>query len=98
MELRIVDWRRDRRHILNVQQSFTRIIVITSSCVIIPTTIEDNVTIYPGATILGGETIIGANSTVGGNVFLIQSVPVNSLVIAEDVSVKVMKKADNYDI
>ena len=39
-----------------------------------------NVTIYPGA-----------NSTVGGNVFLIQSVPVNSLVIAEDVSVKVMK-------
>jgi hypothetical protein len=25
-------------------------------------------------------------------------VPVNSLVIAEDVSVKVMKKADNYDI
>jgi hypothetical protein len=31
-------------------------------------------------------------------VFLIQRVPVNSLVIAEDVSVKVMKKADNYDI
>ena len=61
-------------------------------------TIEDNVTIYPGATILGGKTIIGANSTVGGNVFLIHSVPANSLVIAEDVSVKVMKKADNYEI
>ena len=61
-------------------------------------TIEDNVTIYPGATILGGETVIGANSTVGGNVFLIHSVPPNSLVIAEDVSVKVMKKADHYEI
>ena len=61
-------------------------------------TIEDNVTIYPGATILGGETVIGENSTVGGNVFLIHSVPANSLVIAEDVSVKVMKKADNYEI
>ena len=61
-------------------------------------TIENNVTIYPGATILGGKTVIGANSTVGGNVFLIHSVPANSLVIAEDVSVKVMKKADNYEI
>ena len=61
-------------------------------------TIEDNVTISPGATILGGKTVIGANSTVGGNVFRIHSVPANSLVIAEDVSVKVMKKADNYEI
>ena len=61
-------------------------------------TIEDHVTIYPGATILGGETVIGANSTVGGNVFLINSVPANSLVIAEDVSVKVMSKADHYEI
>ena len=61
-------------------------------------TIEGNVTIYPGATILGGETVIGANSTVGGNVVLIHSVPANSLVIAEDVSVKVMSKADHYEI
>ena len=61
-------------------------------------TIEDNVTIYPGATILGGETIIGANSTIGGNVFLIQSVPANSLVTAEDVRVNVMNKADHYAI
>ena len=60
-------------------------------------TIENNVTIYPGATILGGKTVIGANSTVGGNVFLIHSVPANSLVIAEDVSVKVMSKADHWD-
>ena len=61
-------------------------------------TIEDGVTIYPGATILGGETVIGANSTIGGNVFLIHSVAENSLVIAEDVSVKVMSKADHYEI
>ena len=61
-------------------------------------TIEDNVTIYPGATILGGETIIGANSTIGGNVFLIQSVPANSLVTVEDVRVNVMNKADHYEI
>lgn len=57
-------------------------------------TIEDNVTIYPGATILGGETVIGANSTIGGNVFLMQSVPPYSLVVNEDVAVKVMSKKD----
>ncbi len=61
-------------------------------------TIEDGVTIYPGATILGGETVIGANSTIGGNVFLIHSVPKNSLVIAEDVSVKVTNKAAQAEI
>ena len=61
-------------------------------------TIEDGVTIYPGATILGGKTVIGANSTIGGNVFLIHSVPENSLVIAEDVSVKVTNKAAQAEI
>jgi hypothetical protein len=44
-------------------------------------TIEDRVTIYPGATILGGETVIGAGSTIGGNVFIMDSVAPNSLVI-----------------
>ena len=57
-------------------------------------TIEDHVTIYPGATILGGETVIGAGSTIGGNVFLLQSVPAHSLVINEDVEVKVTTKKD----
>lgn len=57
-------------------------------------TIEDNVTIYPGATILGGETVIGARSTIGGNVFLMQSVPPDSLVINEDVAIKVMSKKE----
>ncbi len=55
-------------------------------------TIEDHVTIYPGATILGGDTVIGAHSTIGGNVFLTDSVPPNSLVVFEGVTVKVMSK------
>src|SRR5205085_2991323 len=55
-------------------------------------TIEDHVTIYPGATILGGETVIGAGSTIGGNVFLTTSVPANSLVVFEGVTVKVVNK------
>lgn len=55
-------------------------------------TLEDHVTIYPGATILGGETIIGARSTIGGNVFLMHSVPPDSLVVTEEVKVKVLNK------
>src|SRR2546425_13243000 len=57
-------------------------------------TIEDDVTIYPGATILGGETVIGAGSTIGGNVFLTRSVPRNSLVVFEGVTMKVLEKRD----
>jgi len=41
--------------------------------------IGDRVTIYAHATILGGDTSIGANSVVGGNVWLIESVPPNSI-------------------
>lgn len=55
-------------------------------------TVEDRVTIYAGATIVGGETTIGAGSTVGANVFLMHSVPPNSLVIYEEVNVKVIPK------
>jgi len=43
-------------------------------------TVEDNVTIYANATILGGDTVIGKNSTIGGNVWVIASIPENSLV------------------
>jgi serine O-acetyltransferase len=57
-------------------------------------TIEDNVTIYAGATIIGGETTIGAGSTIGANVFLMQSVPPHSLVVYEEVNVKVRPKPD----
>jgi serine O-acetyltransferase len=57
-------------------------------------TIEDRVTIYAGATIMGGDTVVGAGSTIGANVFLTHSVPANSLVLYEDVKVKVMSKRD----
>ncbi len=46
-------------------------------------TIEDGVTIYAGSTILGGETVIGCGTVIGGNVFLLESVPADSKVIAE---------------
>ena len=55
-------------------------------------TIEDNVTIYANATIVGGETVIGAGSTIGAKVFLMHSVPPNSLVLYEEVNVKVLSK------
>ena len=57
-------------------------------------TLEDHVTIYAGATVVGGETVIGEHSTIGGNVFLMQSVPPNSLVIYEDGRVNIMNKRD----
>jgi serine O-acetyltransferase len=57
-------------------------------------TVEDHVTIYAGATIVGGETVIGQNSTIGGNVFLMHSVPEDSLVIYEDGRMVVKSKRD----
>jgi len=57
-------------------------------------TIEDNVTIYPGATILGGETVIGAGSTIGGNVFIMDSVAANSLVVYDGLDMRVLSKTD----
>lgn len=41
--------------------------------------IEDHVTIYSGTSILGGATRIGANSIVGANVWLLDSIPPNSI-------------------
>ena len=57
-------------------------------------TIEDRVTIYPGATILGGETVIGEGSTIGGNVFIMDSVAPNSLVIYDGLDMRVLNKAE----
>ena len=57
-------------------------------------TLEDRVTVYPGATILGGETIIGAGSTIGGNVFIMDSVQPNSLVIYDGLDMRVLNKTD----
>jgi serine O-acetyltransferase len=38
--------------------------------------------------------VIGADSTIGANVFLMHSVPPNSLVVYEEVNVKIMKKTE----
>jgi serine O-acetyltransferase len=54
--------------------------------------VEDDVTIYPNSTVLGGETVIGARSTIGGNVFLVQSVPPDSLAYYEEKQLKVVPK------
>ena len=50
-------------------------------------------TIYPNSTILGGETVIGENSTIGAKVFLMQSVPPNSLVVHEPKQLSILDKA-----
>ena len=55
-------------------------------------TIRERVTLYANATIMGGDTTVGARSTVGANVFLTHSVPPDSLVVAEEVRVKVSSK------
>jgi serine O-acetyltransferase len=57
-------------------------------------TIEDRVTIYAGATIMGGDTVIGAGSTIGGNVFIMDSVQPNSLVIYDGLDMRVLSKTD----
>jgi len=54
----------------------------------------DNVTIYPNSTILGGETIIGSNSTIGANVFLMHSIPPDSLVIYEEKNLSIRSKVN----
>lgn len=43
--------------------------------------VEDHVTIYPNSSILGGDTVIGARSTIGANVFLMKSVPPDTLLV-----------------
>ncbi|HEY3600367.1 MAG TPA: serine O-acetyltransferase EpsC [Chthoniobacterales bacterium] len=56
--------------------------------------VEDYVTIYPNATILGGKTVVGARSTIGGNVFIMQSVPADSLVYYEAKQVRVISRRE----
>ena len=55
--------------------------------------VEDHVTIYPNSTILGGKTVIGANSTIGANVFLMHSVPPDSLVVYEETQLVIRDKS-----
>jgi serine O-acetyltransferase len=54
--------------------------------------VEDWVTIYPNSTILGGETVIGARSTIGANVFLMESLPPDSLATNEKTQVQILSK------
>lgn len=61
-------------------------------------TIEDRVTIYSGATIMGGDTVVGAGSTIGANVFLTHSVPPNSLVIVENLRIRVLDKSERHAV
>jgi len=55
--------------------------------------VGSHVTIYPNSTILGGETLIGDHSTIGANVFLLHSVPANSLVVYEEKQLAIRDKA-----
>lgn len=54
--------------------------------------LENHVTIYANATIMGGDTTVGAGSTIGASVFLTQSVPPRSLVLAEGQGFKILDK------
>jgi len=54
------------------------------------------VTIYPNSTILGGETTIGEGRTIGANVFLMHSIPPNSLVLYEPRGLQILDKRDAH--
>ena len=55
-------------------------------------TVQDHVIIYAHATILGGDTVIGARSVIGGNVFLMESVPPDSLVSSQHPELLIREK------
>ena len=55
--------------------------------------VEDDVTIYPNGITLGGDTTIGARSTIGANVFLMKSVPPDTLLVrGEQIQSRLDKK------
>jgi serine O-acetyltransferase len=53
--------------------------------------LDDGVIVYPGATILGGDTVIGENSVVGSNVWLMQSMPPNSIAYYQGDSASIIR-------
>ncbi len=56
--------------------------------------VEDDVTIYPNGIILGGDTTIGARSTIGANVFLMKSIPPDTLLVrGEQIQSRLDKKS-----
>jgi serine O-acetyltransferase len=60
--------------------------------------IGDHVTIYAHATILGGDTHIGAHSVIGGNVWLLKSIPPNSVAYykGDDLIVRERQKQEAF--
>ena len=60
--------------------------------------VEDDVVIYPNGIILGGDTVIGARSTVGANVFLMKSIPPDTLLVrGEQVQSRLDKRKSRKD-
>ena len=55
-------------------------------------TVRDHVIIYAHATVLGGETVIGERSIIGSNVFLMDSVPPDSVVSSNHPEVSIREK------
>lgn len=60
-------------------------------------TVGDRVTIYANATIVGGETVVGSGSTIGASVFIMESIPPNSLVVWEPSGIRTMSKTRTVD-
>jgi serine O-acetyltransferase len=56
-------------------------------------TLEDHVTVYAGATILGGDTVIGRGSVIGGNVWLTRGVPVETTVMLDKPSLRIITRS-----
>ena len=54
--------------------------------------IGDHVTIYAHATILGGDTSVGAHSIIGSNVWLMKSIPAESVALFKGDSVLVRSR------
>lgn len=57
--------------------------------------IGDHVTIYAHATILGGDTTVGARSIIGSNVWLMKSVPADSVALFKGDSVVIRSRHKN---
>jgi serine O-acetyltransferase len=55
-------------------------------------TVRDEVIIYAHATILGGQTVIGARSVIGSNVFLMESIPPDSVVSSNHPELTIREK------
>jgi serine O-acetyltransferase len=60
--------------------------------------IGDHVTIYAHATILGGDTSIGAHSIIGSNVWLMKSIPAESVALFKGDSVLVRSRRKHETI